>query len=379
MKNENIDVFERLRRELDKTPTGLPSTESGVEIKLLKELFSAEEARIACYLNVLPETPETIHKRIKKADPAFDLSIKQLREFLNELFLKGCLLMSESEGIRKYSLLQLVLGMWEGHAQRFSPELASLFKQYNKEIFGEYVTVTNRNQMRTIPIDQAITPEHNIADYNNVRKLLERSEGPFVVTNCVCRDSQRILGEPCKKTDIVENCLIFNGIDYIKRGNGREITKEEALEILKKNEEIGLVAQTDNSKSGNFICSCCGCCCDILGPIKKTPRPVDFVNSHYYAEVSGDLCEGCSTCIERCQMDAITMNNDIAQINLDRCIGCGVCVPTCPSEAMKLVKKEKKMEIPENWEKMYLTILKERKGNWNLLKTGIKYKMGKKN
>jgi MinD superfamily P-loop ATPase len=96
------------------------------------------------------------------------------------------------------------------------------------------------------------------------------------------------------------------------------------------------------------MCSCCGCCCGVLQTQKKFNQPGKLFVSNYYAEVDSDLCIGCGTCEERCNLEAITLDADIAVVDLDRCIGCGVCVPTCTEEAMSLVKKGKETEPPRN-------------------------------
>jgi electron transport complex protein RnfB len=88
------------------------------------------------------------------------------------------------------------------------------------------------------------------------------------------------------------------------------------------------------------MCNCCGDCCPLLRMAQKYPRPVELILSNYYAVVDATECTGCETCLERCQMGAITINEDeVAEINLDRCIGCGLCVTTCPTEALRLELK----------------------------------------
>ncbi len=88
-----------------------------------------------------------------------------------------------------------------------------------------------------------------------------------------------------------------------------------------------------------MVCSCCTCCCGIKS-LKQLPNPADFVTSDYYADVDPDLCTGCGTCIDRCQMDAISLVEDISIVNQKRCIGCGNCVYVCQDDAIQLKKKE---------------------------------------
>jgi len=100
-----------------------------------------------------------------------------------------------------------------------------------------------------------------------------------------------------------------------------------------------LVLQPSNAQKVVNICTCCGCCCQILKNLKKLPRPSDHVVSGYWAEVQNDSCSGCETCIERCQMEAVKILEGTAVVKKERCIGCGLCVPTCPEGAIQLKQK----------------------------------------
>jgi electron transport complex protein RnfB len=76
-----------------------------------------------------------------------------------------------------------------------------------------------------------------------------------------------------------------------------------------------------------------------------------------------EACVGCEACVDRCHMDAITVD-EIAVVNPDRCIGCGVCVPSYPTEAMVLAKEEivDQYEPPESVFETYFAMAKERRG-----------------
>jgi Fe-S-cluster-containing hydrogenase component 2 len=129
----------------------------------------------------------------------------------------------------------------------------------------------------------------------------------------------------------------------------RWVDRDEALELLRKSEEAGLVPQPVNARNPGGMCNCCGDCCGMLISLKKHPKPASMVLTNYYAEVDPERCTACETCMDRCQMDAITLDaNDIAEIDLDRCIGCGLCVTTCPGEALslRLLPEDKRLKPP---------------------------------
>jgi electron transport complex protein RnfB len=125
-----------------------------------------------------------------------------------------------------------------------------------------------------------------------------------------------------------------------------------------------LVLQPSNDQKVEFICACCGCCCGMLGMQKTLPKPVDFWATNYYAAVDPENCTGCRTCVERCQVNAVRIDEKagVAKINLDRCIGCGNCVATCPSGALSLVKKKKETIPPQDMESLYKTIAESKPG-----------------
>ncbi|MFW9780802.1 MAG: ATP-binding protein, partial [Candidatus Heimdallarchaeota archaeon] len=116
-----------------------------------------------------------------------------------------------------------------------------------------------------------------------------------------------------------------------------------------------------NSQRMDFVCSCCYCCCGGITGLKKLPNPADFATSNYYAEIDEDLCTGCGNCINRCQMDAITLVNNISSIELKRCIGCGNCTLECLSDAITLRKKEQQNIPPLNVEDLIENIWQEKK------------------
>jgi ferredoxin len=145
---------------------------------------------------------------------------------------------------------------------------------------------------------------------------------------------------------------------------GRFITEEEALQIIDKCDEAGLVPQPFISQDAGGMCNCCGDCCGILRSIKLHPKPAERVLTNYYADVDPDACSACETCIDRCQMEAIKIGAaEVAEVDRDRCIGCGLCVTTCPSEALSLRSKpESERQVPPATAKDYMMQLASSRG-----------------
>jgi NAD-dependent dihydropyrimidine dehydrogenase PreA subunit len=332
------DVYRKLQEHLDKMPVGYPATKSGVEINLLKAIFTPEEAKIAMHLNYKYKTVDQIFETAKEEVE----SKEELKRILDEIVSKGGLSRRERDGKEQYAVIPLVLwGMFEYQLKRLTPEFLSNFGQYMQGEFGSELASTKVPKMRVIPIEESIEVEHRVATYDELRHLIERSGEHISIQECICKKVSDLMGKSCQVTDRREVCMSFGDLAdlYAKEGWGRRISQEEAFEIARKNEEEGLVLQPGNEQEPAFMCACCGDCCGVLGPMKSFPRPADIVVSNYYAQVNKELCKGHGTCVERCPMGAVKVEGKLSSIDLSRCIGCGLCVPTCPENAIKLVKK----------------------------------------
>jgi ferredoxin len=143
---------------------------------------------------------------------------------------------------------------------------------------------------------------------------------------------------------------------------GRSISNQEALEIIQKNQEDGLVLQPSNTQEPEAICSCCGCCCGLLKIHKMIPDPVSHWATNFFAEVNAELCAGCGECEERCQVDAIRLDDEkmTANVDLTRCLGCGLCVAACPENAIELRNKISETVPPPTSEDMMEVIMTHR-------------------
>jgi Na+-translocating ferredoxin:NAD+ oxidoreductase subunit B len=326
----NSDIYETLARFLDDLPAGFPHTESGVELRILKRLFTPEEARLVTHLALIAETPRVIAHRA-------GLSLEETERLLESLERKQLVYVFREEGKpTTYMAEQFVIGFWEGQVNHLDRALVEDFEEYLPQLFNPEAW-GKAPQLRTIPVKQSIPVEHLILPYEQAEEII-RSHSRFGVANCICRQEQRILGHDCGKP--VESCLAFDGAaeHYERSGRGRLITREEALALLVQAEQTGLVLQPSNDQNPIVICMCCGCCCGVLRSLKAQPAPADLVSTPYVARLNEDLCAGCGTCIDRCPMDALTM--DISAVHdPKRCIGCGLCVTTCPTGALELVRK----------------------------------------
>jgi len=357
MEEDNLGIYRKLQQHLDKMPVGYPATESGIEIQILKHLFNPEQAEIALALGFYPEKVKKLHRKLKK------FSLEELVQKLDEMYFNGLINrgVREENGkeVKYYASAPLAIGMFEYQLNRLTPEFFKAVEEYFNQGFLDEFNRTKIPQIRTIPIEETVEYEQAIASYDDLKQVIENIGGPIAVANCICRTGTDLIDEPCKKTDLRESCFSFRTAAkvYIEKGLGREISKEEAIKILEKAQEDGLVLQPGNSQRPMNICTCCGCCCGVLSHQNKLEEPAQFFATNFYAKVDPDECIGCGICEDRCNMDAVHVEDNIAVVNLARCIGCGACVPTCTSEAIKLYKKEKDIIPPKNTVATYLAIM----------------------
>jgi H+/Na+-translocating ferredoxin:NAD+ oxidoreductase subunit B len=362
-------VYTNLQKHLDRQAVGFPATASGAEIKILKHIFSPGEAEIATFLSFRFESLDVLFRRAS----GLVSSREELEQRLEHILEKGGIESKIVAGERFYCNSPLIVGMYEGQLDRLTPEFIRNFREYTSDRnFGLDFLGTELPQMRTIPVSRSIRTQHNISTYDEVTSLLEQAEGPFVIMKCICRDKKSMEGFSCKMTEREDTCLGVGGSAQavLLGGRGREISREEALDILFKNEKEGLVLQPSNTEKAEFICSCCGCCCGMLGIQKALPRPMEFWSSNYFAAVNQDLCDGCGTCVSRCQVNAVSVEarSKPAVVDLDRCLGCGLCVTTCMKKAITLVKKPVEGRPPETREELYEILFSKRKGKIGRIK-----------
>lgn len=147
-------------------------------------------------------------------------------------------------------------------------------------------------------------------------------------------------------------CMQFGmGAQFaIERLGGRRVSKQEAMEVLTRAEEAGLVHMSMNTTEDiGFICNCDRWHCVVVKSALAKPRPALFFNSGFQPRFDPDLCTACETCIDRCPAGALSMGEDqVPRVDLDRCFGCAVCATGCPSEAVSMVNKPGFPEPPKD-------------------------------
>lgn len=325
------EVFHKLAKVLDTLPNGFPATESGIELRILKRIFTEDEAELFCDLRLTPETASQIATRSGRP-------LEGLEEKLLSMLKKGELIGFKTDGMWLFKMAPWVVGLYEFQLNRMDREFAEMCEEYSMHWGREFLKF-GPQIMQVIPVEKQIPVKQEALTYQQVSHLIESAKS-FMVNDCICRKKEELLGRPCTKPKDV--CLAMAPLPGVFEANpwgGKVITRDEAYGVLQKAEEAGLVHMTSNIESGHwFICNCCGCCCGVLKAVNMGLPGV--VNSHYYAEIDSEKCSACGICAdERCQVQAIKEGETFYSVIEERCIGCGLCSSTCPEDAITLLRK----------------------------------------
>jgi electron transport complex protein RnfB len=323
-------IFERLAEALDRLPNGFPRTSSNVEIKLLKKIFSPEEALLASQLSRSMESVDAIAKRAER-------SVEEVETKLREMAERGLLWYQKGKGKpARFRLAPFMVGIYESQKKSMDHEFAHLFEDYMANGGAVGIMEPQPALHRVIPAQKAVKSEW-ILPYDDVKAILLRSK-TFHLRDCICRVQQDHIGRKCDFP--LRTCLSFSSIEG--QASPDDVSKDEALDFLDKAEEMGLVHTVSNvMKDFGYVCNCCGCCCGILRGITDWGIENSVAYSNYYAAIDPNECLDCGTCRKRCQVHAISESNGVSVVDRRKCIGCGLCVTGCPNEAAKLEKKPK--------------------------------------
>lgn len=330
------EPYWRLAQRLDALPEGFPATESGVELKLLTKLFTPEEAVLAAELSPTPETARDIAARIG-ADP------RTTRQRLKEMARHGLIAVERVDRRLGFKLLPFVVGIYEMQVGSIDAELAQLFESYYHEAFGRMIAVEPPVH-RVLPIGESVRMDMDITPFESVTTLVEEARA-WGVTDCICRQQQALIGEPCEHP--LDVCMVLSDtpnafgdpVEPVQESTVRPLTKEVALATLRRAADAGLVHTVSNNQEGlGYICNCCTCACGILRGMADLSLRNVVAPSTYVNRANTDRCIACGACVDRCPFGALTLEATV-HVDAVRCVGCGVCVPVCPVDALHLEKR----------------------------------------
>jgi len=334
------EAYKKLAERLDALPNGFPPTDDGAELRLLEKLYTPEEAELAAQLRLTKEVPAQVADRLGR-DKA------EVRKLLKGMARNGLIAAGRTEAGLGYGLLAFVVGIYEFQAGKIDEELATLFEDYYTQAFVDVLRVKPQVH-RVIPVNETIKMDMEIRPHENAADLVGSAQS-WGVLECICRKQKELIGDPCEHP--LDVCMAMSEVPNAFDNNElvRVLTKDEALGTLQRAADAGLVSTVSNNQKGvHYICNCCTCSCGILRGMAEVGIANVVARSSFVNQVDDLMCNGCETCLDFCQFDALAMNDEaIVQVNTVRCVGCGVCVPQCPSEALGMISRpEEELILP---------------------------------
>ena len=281
------DVYKRLAKHLDNLPASYPATDSGVELRILKRLFTPEEAEAAMALTMFPESADAIAKKLGKDE-------SDIENLFYSISKKGLILRLGTEQ-NTYMAANFIVGIWEYHVNDLDEKLIHDVNEYIPQIWEKTWAKQKTQQLRVVPVSKSISAEMNIMPYEEAESIIKK-QSKIVVAPCICRKEQNMVGHGCDRP--METCLMLGSMAfyYEQNGIGRNVSQDEAQEILNKGIETGLVLQPSNSQRPEVICMCCGCCCLVLKNLNKMNEPAKIAYTNYYSTVREERCTICGNC-----------------------------------------------------------------------------------
>jgi len=350
--------YSRLINRINKHPQGAPPSE--LLYKILYELFNEEEAELAAQLPLKPFT-------VQRAARIWKVNQAEARRNLEKLAGRSLLVDMSINGETEYTLPPPMAGFFEFSMMRVRNDidqrlLSELFHQYLnvEEDFIKSLFTHGETQMgRTFVQEPALSEENalHVLDYERASEVIQTASD-LGVSMCYCRHKMMHLGKNCEAP--MDICMTFNTTaeSLSRNGNARQIDKSEGMDLLIQAYEHNLVQFGENVRERvNFICNCCGCCCEALIAARKFAilNPVHTTN--FIPVIKGDDCNGCGRCVNVCPVEALNLvsaNNPQkpkmkqVRLNEDICLGCGLCVRACKNDNIRLASRPKRVITPVN-------------------------------
>ncbi len=354
----NKSGYAHLVNRLNRFPQG--ATPSKLLDKILTMLFSETEANLVALLPIKPFTAD-------KAAKIWKMSFSKAQNILDRLASRAILVDIEQDGTTQYALPPPMAGFFEFSMMRVRHDidqkvLSELYYQYLnvEEDFIKDLFTTGDTQLGRVFVHEPVLSNDNafhVLDYERASQVI-KTASHMGISTCYCRHKMYHIGKACDSP--MDICMTFNttGRSLIKYGHARSVDVSEGLDLLDKAYESNLVQFGENvRKRVNFICNCCGCCCEAMIAARRFSMFNPVNTSSFIPEINSDSCTGCGKCVAICPVEAMTLvsANDPekakkkkASLNKDTCLGCGLCVRACQEGSLKLKSLPQRVITPLN-------------------------------
>lgn len=350
--------YSQLIDRLNRFPQGAPP--SKLLNQILKMLFSEKAAELVSLLPIKPFTAE-------KASRIWKMDMTSAQNALNELAGRAILVDIEQNGKSVYVLPPPMAGFFEFSLMRVRNDidqklLSELFYQYLnvEEDFIRELFTRGETQLGRVFIHEPVLSNENalhVLDYERATEVI-KTASHMAIGTCYCRHKMYHMDTACDAP--LEICMTFNttAASLIKHGHARRVDDGEGLELLHQAYENNLVQFGENVREKvNFICNCCGCCCEAMIAARRFAIMNPVHTTNFIPEIEGESCNGCGKCVNVCPVEAMSLisaNNPhrpkmkLARLDEDLCLGCGLCVRSCPKDSIHLEARPQRVITPLN-------------------------------
>jgi ferredoxin len=350
--------YKKLTSRLNLLPQG--AVASDLLFEILKILFSEREAGLVSKLPIKPFNA-------RKAAGIWKIKESDAQTILNDLADRGLLLDGEENGDVLYSMPPPMAGFFEFSLMRYRNDidqktLSELFYQYlnvEEDFIKNLFTLGETRLGRTFVNEEVISNENalHVLDYERASEVV-KTASIIGIGICYCRHKMAHIGKNCNAP--MDICMTFNSSadSLVRHRIARRVDVSEGLDILKKARENNLVQFGENAQDKvNFICNCCGCCCEALIAAKRFGFLNPVHTTSFIPFILEENCNGCGKCVSICPVEAMTLvssnnpkkpNTKKAKLQSDICLGCGICLTGCNKKALELRPRNERVITPIN-------------------------------
>jgi ferredoxin len=374
IKNNN---YKRLTGRLNLFPQG--AVASDLLFEILKILFSEREAGLVSSLPIKPFNA-------RKAAGIWKIKESEAKSILNDLADRGILIDACNKDDVFYSMPPPMAGFFEFSLMRYRNDidqktLSELFYQYMnvEEDFIKNLFTIGETQLGRVFVNEEVLSNENalhVLDYERASEVIKTASS-IGIGICYCRHKMEHLGKNCDAP--MDICMTFNdSADSLTRhGIARKVDAAEGIDLLQKARDNNLVQFGENvQEKVNFICNCCGCCCEALIAARKFGFLNPVHTTGFIPSIDEEKCNGCGKCVALCPVEAMTLvssndpgklNRKKAKLQQESCLGCGICISGCDKKAIELRSRKKRVITPVNSVHRVVTMAIERGKLQNLI------------
>jgi ferredoxin len=333
-------------------PQGAPP--SGTLYKILEILFSEKDAALVSLLPIKPFS-------VEKAARLWKTKTSEAQNILDNLADRAILLDMEEDGKQTYVLPPPMAGFFEFSLMRLRGDIELFYQYLNVEddFIRSLFTDGETHLGRIFIQEKSLSAETSlyVLDYERATEVIKTASCRGI-SICYCRHKMQHLDRDCNAPK--EICMTFNvsAQSLIKHGHARLVSVEECLDLLHIAYDNKLVQFGSNVREKvNFICNCCGCCCEALIAARRFGLLHPVHTTNFLPEVQVSDCVGCGKCANICPVEAmgIVSANDPrmpekkkALLNEETCLGCGLCKQACQGNHISMKSRFQRVITPLN-------------------------------